>query len=126
MNTLAAAALVGWIPISIALFAVFAPRTATLISILGGWMFLPEYKIVASGLPDYNKGAAVAIGSLLGLVCFGGRHLTGLRPGRHDLPMLAWCLVPAAASLANGRGTNDAIAVTLARLLQWGIPYLVG
>ena len=126
MNPLAAAALVGWIPISIALFAVFAPRTATLISILGGWMFLPEYKIITSGLPDYTKGAAVALGALLGLACFGGRHLTGLRPGRHDLPMLAWCLVPAAASLANGRGANDAIAVTLARLLQWGIPYLVG
>jgi hypothetical protein len=35
MNTFAAAALIGWIPIRIALFAVFAPRTATLISVLG-------------------------------------------------------------------------------------------
>jgi hypothetical protein len=126
MNTFAAAALIGWIPISIALFAVFAPRTATLVSMLGGWMFLPEYKLIASGLPDYTKGAAVSLGALLGLACFGGRHLAGLRLGRHDLPMLAWCLVPAAASLANDRGLNDAIAVTLARLLQWGIPYLVG
>jgi hypothetical protein len=126
MNGIVGIALVGWLPFSIAVFAVLSPRPAALITMIGGWLFLPVASLSFPGLPDYTKHAAVALGPLAGLVLFGSRAFAGLRCSWHDLPMLAWCAVPAASSLANGHDAHDAFGVTLMRAFEWGIPYLVG
>src|SRR5258706_10086199 len=102
MNSIVALALFGWIPLSIAAFAVFTPRAATMLTVIGGWLFLPVASYDLPGVPDYTKPVAVSLGTLSGLFLFGRRYLAGLRPGRHDLLAIGWCLVPAASSLANG------------------------
>src|SRR5262245_20058831 len=126
MNGIVGIALVGWLPFSIAVFALLSPRPAALVTMIGGWLFLPVASLSFPGLPDYTKYTAVSLGTLAGLVLFGSRAFVGLRPGWHDLPMLLWWAVPAASSLADGHGGYDAIAATVTPAVQWGIPYLVG
>src|SRR5689334_25320610 len=104
MNALVSIALFGWIPLSIAVFAVFEVRIATLVTVIGGWLFLPVAKVDLPGLPAYSKAAAVAVATLTGLLLFAKKPFAGIRPQLHDLFALAWCLVPAAAAIANGHG----------------------
>ena len=126
MNALAALALIGWIPLSIAAFAALTPRSATLLTVVGGCLFLPVASFDLPGLPDYTKTAAVALGTLVGLLLLARRQFARLRLGWRDLPVLAWCLVPGAAALANGYGIYDAASAALSACIDWGVPYLIG
>src|SRR5262245_49404189 len=126
MNAFVPLAMFGWIPLSIAAFAICRPRIATILTVVGGWLFLPVATLHLPGLPEYTKSAAIALGTLSGLLLFASREFAQLRPGPLDLPTLAWCLVPGASSLANGHGSYDAASATLSRIFQWGLPYLIG
>src|SRR5580765_2078194 len=125
MNAFAALALFGWIPLGIVAYAALPARVATLLTIVGGWLFLPVADYDLPGL-HYTKATAVAIGALSGLLLFGRRHFAGMHLGMIDLPTLGWCLVPGVSSLANGNGAHDAVSASVLRSIDWGIPYLIG
>jgi tetratricopeptide (TPR) repeat protein len=119
-------ALIGWIPLVIVLFALMPVRTATAVAVIGAWLFLPPFGITISGLPDYTKVTAAAVGCMLGTLLFGTDRLLSFRPRWFDMPMLMWCLCGICSSLENGLGLYDGLSDALNFTLLWGLPYLVG
>ena len=134
----------GWIPFSLILFVFLPARRAVLITMIGGWLFLPQSSFVIPLVPDYTRFAAVSVPALLGVLLFDARRLApttdprryGLSPLAwpllsfsirwFDLPMLAWCLCPIASSLTNGLGLYDGLAGAMEQVLNYGIPYMLG
>ena len=92
-------ALLGWIPVSMSLFALLPPRRAVVTSVIGAWLLLPPASIPLSGLPDYDKMMAATVGILLGTLLFQPNRLLEFRPHWFDLPMLCWCIAPLISSL---------------------------
>jgi hypothetical protein len=118
--------LVGWVPIVIICFAIFPPRRAAIMGIIGGWLFLPPLVIPITALPDYSKITAVTFGVLLGTAIFNANVLLQFRPRWYDLPMVLWCLCPMASSLSNGLGAYDGLSQCLVATFRWGLAYLTG
>jgi hypothetical protein len=115
-----------WIPVLLALFATLGPRRAVLVGSVAAWLFLPNLTVPVSGLPDLTKATTTSWGLLLGTFFF-ARGLLFARPPRwYDLPMIVWCLCPFASSLENGLGAYDGFSETLARTVEWGLPYVIG
>jgi hypothetical protein len=127
MTTLVPFALVGWIALSIALFAKFSARRAILISYIGGWLFLPVASIEMRGpLPDLAKNTAILAGVLGGMALFDRASFLRFRPAWLDAPMFVWVLSPFMSSITNGLGVYDGLSAVLENLLAWGIPYWLG
>jgi hypothetical protein len=127
MTTLVPFALVGWMVVSVALFAKFSARRAILISVIGGWMFLPVASIPVRGfVPDLTKNTAILAGVLGGMFLFDRASFLRFRPSWLDAPMCVWVLAPFMSSLTNGLGVYDGLSAVLENLLAWGIPYGLG
>jgi hypothetical protein len=126
MNVFARVMLLGWPALCLGFFLFHPPRRALLLSIFGGWLFLPVARIEIPGMPDYGRAHAVAIGALLGAALFDPQRFLRFNPRWFDLPIVAWCLSASLASLANGLGAYDAASVLLQRTLSWGVFYLLG
>jgi len=126
MSPLVSVALVAWVPFALLLFFMMPVRRAVVVTCVAGWLLLPVAGLSVPGLPDWTKTTAVSVGMLLGLVLRRPDRLLALRPRIADLPMLSWCLVPLASSLANGLGAYDGLAAMLVRVIDWGIPWIVG
>lgn len=127
MRTAISITFAAWSVISIALFAKFAPRRAILISMIGGWLFLPIAVIPISGpLPDVSKATTVLAGILCGMLWFDRAAFLRVRPTWFDVPMLVWVLSPFLSSVTNGLGVYDGLSAVLENGLTWGIPYWLG
>jgi len=126
MIQIALLALLGWVPVVIALFAMLPPRRAVIAAFLGGWMFLPLITIQLSSLPDISKVSVTSCSVLLGVAAFDGKRLFSFRPRWFDLPILVWVAVPFISSLANDRGMWDGASRMLTAIIFWGIPYVIG
>ena len=127
MDNLAPIALLGWMAASIALFAKLVPRRAVLVSVIGGWMFLPIYAIPIPGpLPTLDKSTAIIAGVLLGMLLFDRASFLRFRPAWYDAPMLVWIFSPFLSALANGLGIYEGVSAVAENLLAWGIPYWLG
>lgn len=118
--------LFGWVPFTIFLFFSCKPHHAVLISIIGGWLFLPHSGYNLPGLPEYNKIMAIALGLVFGGRISGHRRASSFRWEIYDLPMIIWCLSPIATSVTNQLGFYDGISSSFGEVLQWGVPYLAG
>ena len=70
LTPLGYAAMFGWIPVVLVLFAALPPRRAVPVSFIGAWLFLPMAGWDLSGLPDYTKTSATSVGALLGVLLF--------------------------------------------------------
>ncbi|WZP00854.1 hypothetical protein EP7_002509 [Isosphaeraceae bacterium EP7] len=138
-----------WIVVTVVLFWRLDVRTASLIAVIGGWAILPNSEYPQSALengrelfgpvhgmaipapPPLNKATAIGLGCLAGILLF---HCptrrpgspSGLRPRWFDLPMIAWCAIPLASSLANGRPPAEGLSQVRHLILAWGVPYAVG
>ncbi|HYE01905.1 MAG TPA: hypothetical protein VD963_01590 [Phycisphaerales bacterium] len=126
MNWLALTVLVAWIPVVALLFAVLPARRAVLAAMLGAWLFLPMGGFDISGLPDYTKMNATSYALLLCVLAFDFGRVMRFRPAPIDLPMAAWCAVPALSALDNGHGAYEAASAVFAQIVTWAIPYFVG
>ena len=118
--------LLGWIPVSIALFVFFPPTRAVVVSIIGAWLLLPPAIIALSGIPDYDKMMAATVGIFIGTLIFQPNRLLDFRPQWYDLPMVFWCLAPLISSLQNGLGLYDGLSASLTCIVRWALPYLIG
>jgi hypothetical protein len=138
-----------WIAVTVVLFWKLDLRTAALIVVIGGWAILPNTDYPRSVLvqggeqsgpthglavpapPPLNKATAIGLGCLAGILAFhwpmrrAGSRST-LIPRWFDLPMIAWCAVPFASVLANGRPPAEGLAQIRHLALAWGVPYAVG
>jgi hypothetical protein len=119
-------ALLGWIPLVIALFALLPARQAATIAVIGAWLALPPYALPIAELPDYSKSMAASVGMMLGTLLFAPHRLLDFRPRWYDLPMSLWCVCGIATSLHNGLGLYDGLSDSLGQILTWGLPYLLG
>ncbi len=119
-------ALLGWIPVSMSLFALLPPRRAVVVSVIGAWLLLPPASIPLSGLPDYDKMMAATVGILLGTLLFQPNRLLEFRLHWFDLPMLCWCIAPLITSLQVGLGLYDGLSGSLLCMVRWVLPYFVG
>ena len=126
MNILCYIALFGWIPVILLLFATLPSRRAVVAASISAWLFLPVAQFPLPGLPDYTKVSATTAGLLLGTVLFDGGRFSGLRLRWFDLPILVWCVIPFASSVANSLGAYDGLSGVVNRTLTWALPYLIG
>lgn len=126
MSPLVPAALFTWPAVALALFVVMPARRATLVSVIGGTLFLPVAGYSLPGIPDYSKQVATAFGAMIGVaVCDSGR-LLAFRPRWFDVPMAVFCVVPMASSISNGLGAYDGLASVFSQSMEWGVPYILG
>ena len=126
MTVLVHAALLGWIPFSLALFALWPARRALIWSFMLGYLFLPQAGYTLSGLPDFDKLMIVGLGALLGVLIFDGtKRLASYRFHLIDVPMIIWCLSPMATSLVNGLGAYDGLSAIFGQTVVWGLPYFL-
>ncbi len=126
MNALVPITLFGWIPLVIISFTVLPPRRAVIAAYLLGWLFLPVVTYDLPGLPDYGKWSATNFGVAAAALLFDSARVRALRWRWFDLAALVFCVSPFASSLANGLGPYDGFSSSLAHVVTWGLPYLVG
>ena len=128
-RSLIAAILAGWIPAVAVLFRLLGPRRATLIAILGGYLFLPslflEWPI--PGAIGFGKPHAIGLGLVLGILCCDRSSLWRARPRWLDLPMVAFAISPLLGFLTGGRLAPWDVADTIfQRTTGWLVPYATG
>ena len=126
MTILVPIMLFGWIPFTIFLFLSCKPHHAALVSVIGGWLLLPQTGYNLPGLPEYNKSMAIALGLILGGRISGHKQASSFQWRIYDLPMIMWCLCPIATSLTNQLGLYDGISSFFREVVRWGVPYLAG
>jgi hypothetical protein len=118
--------LLGWIPISMAMFLLLPPRRAVVASIIGAWLLLPPAAIPLSGIPDFDKMMAATVGILIGTFIFQPNRLLEFRFRWFDLPMVCWCVAPLISSVQNGLGVYDGLSGSVLCIFRWALPYLIG
>ncbi len=125
-NFLVPIALLGWIPVVVLLFVLLPPRRAAIAAYLIAWLFLPVYGYEITGLPDFTKMSATALGVLLATLMFASGSITRFRLRWFDLPMLAWCLIAFPSAMSNGFGPYEGATKAFHKFLEWGLPYFIG
>jgi hypothetical protein len=127
MTPQAQLALLIWLPIVFYFFTLYPPRTAVIISFIGGLLFLPQRTSFALPLiPDYAGMVATCYGIGLALIVYDSHRLSALKLTWIDIPMVIWCLCPMASSLTNGLGAYDGFNAVLEQTATWGLPYFLG
>jgi hypothetical protein len=115
-----------WMPIVFLIFLRLPPRRAVLVSLMGGWMFLPQAAYAVQSAPNIDKIFMVTVAPLLGILAFDRPSLSRLRFRWYDTPIIVLCVSPFFTSVGNGLGPYDGLAWGLSTFIQWGIPYLFG
>jgi hypothetical protein len=136
--------LASWVVMTIVLFWKRPGRDAALISMIAGWAILPTGVYPASVFAEpigsggsmhalavptsllINKALAIGLGCLIGVVLFDWPAVRRVRPLWLDAPVFGWCLVPIAATLANGLPMAEGLAQARYLTLAWGVPYFLG
>ncbi|MBI1367302.1 MAG: O-antigen ligase domain-containing protein [Planctomycetes bacterium] len=126
MNASVSIALYGWLPLTLVLFQFFTPRRAVLISMIGGWLFLPIAGFHFEGLPDYSKSTVIGVVPLIAAILFDTSTVLNLRPRWIDIPILFVCCVPMASSLFNGLGPYDGMSAVLGSSMDLLVPWILG
>lgn len=116
-----------WLPITLYFFTRFPPRSAVIISFIGGLLFLPQKAGFRLPLiPNYEGMIATCYGIILGIIIYDAKTLTQFKFKWIDIPMLIWCICPLFSSLTNGLGLYDGFNATLDQTTRWGLPYFLG
>lgn len=119
-------ALVGW-PLLMACLALFMPvRRVVLVSIIGGYLFLPQAGLFFAGFPDYTKPVALGLGALAAALLGSAPQILSWRPKLIDVFFVGFMIAPGISSLLNGLGAYDATSAVLTRFIEWGVAYWVG
>lgn len=126
MNSFGLLVLVGWIPATFVLMLAVPRRTALLMSVIGGCLFLPCGSHSFPGMPDLTKPMVMCLAPGIAAALLDPTGLLRFRPSVRDLPILAIVLVPLASSLVNGLGSHDGLSLVFQSFITWGMPYLLG
>ena len=126
MSPLILLALVGWIPVALALFGKLPAHRAAIATLALGWMFLPQYAINLPGLPDYGRETALALGLLAGTLIFHSDQWKNFHLHPVDIPVLVYIAVAVPTSVTNGLGFADGASLALERTFAFGVPWIIG
>ena len=119
--------LLGWLPVVLLLFFWMPPRRAVVVSLITSWLFLPQLGYTLRFVPDYTKMSATCYAIIIGALLLDPKsRVLNFKPLWIDLPMLVYCAVPFFTSLQNELGAYDGLTSCLARIVQHGLPYLIG
>ena len=125
-NFLAQIAMLGFIPFCVVLFLLVHPVRAAAVGLVSGFLLLPNTSFKFSGIPDYDKLAAMTLGVLIaGFAVDTGRFFR-FRPRWIDLPVFLLVLSSSVASLANDMGVWDSLSSFFKEGVRWGAPWLLG
>ncbi len=131
MSILVAIMLFGWVPFAIFCFSVLDVRKAILVTLIGGWLFLPHipgYDL--PGMPPYDKNMAIAIALIVGSFFSSGKNVEKKykreRKRIIKLLMAVWCFCPIITSFQNGLGLYDGISSSFENIINWAIPFGFG
>ncbi len=120
-------ALLGWLPVTLALFSFVNPRRAVLFSAVGAILVLPSAGMELPGLPGvWDRYSAFALSSLIGIAIFDSARLFSLRPRAFDLFALVLVLSPLPTALANGLGAYEGGSNVYRHIVLYGLPYFYG
>ena len=128
MTPQAQLAMIAWLPIVFYFFTRYPPRTAVMVSFLGGLMFLPQRGAGFSLpiIPDYKGMTATCYGIMLAMAVYDSERFSSLKLGWTDIPMLIWCISAFFSSMSNGLGAYDGFNESLTTIVTWGLPYFLG
>ena len=126
MNSFATLALSAWVPATFLLFLALPKRRALVLSVIGGFLFLPCGSIKFPGLPDFNKQMVTCLGPFIAALLTQPAKIFRTRYSWRDLPALVLVACPFASSMTNGLGVHDGLSEVFEALLMWGVPYLLG
>jgi hypothetical protein len=126
MTILVPIMLFGWVPLTILLFMRLPAHRAVLVSVIGGWLFLPMAGYNILGIPEFSKGNAIAYGLILGGWLSGKRQEATVKWRIYDLPMILWVLCPFPSSITNDLGWYNGLSGAFSQFITWGVPYLAG
>jgi hypothetical protein len=126
MNSVALLTLIGWIPATFLLSLALPRRTAVLVSVVFGMLFLPCGEVHFSGIPDINKQMVSCLGPGIAAVLVDPLRVLRFRPSWRDLPVTVLFLCPFASSVFNGLGVHDGLSEVFQAFLLWGVPYFLG
>jgi len=119
-------ALYGWVPVALLLFYWLPSRRAATMTLVLGYLFLPEAALGGIGGFGVSKTSIIGISLLTGVLLFDSGRVTMFRIHWFDIPMLVWCIAPLPTSLSNGLGAYDGLAGVWGAIVAFGIPYWVG
>jgi hypothetical protein len=125
-NLLVPIALGAFVPVTFACLLRLGPRRGVIASLLGGWLFLPNFDGYFEVPLLHTKAAFVPAVVLLASFVLDGHRWRMFRPRLLDVPIALLCVVPLASSLANDLGVYDGCAVVFHMMLCWGAPYFLG
>jgi hypothetical protein len=121
-------ALLGWIPVVLALYCALTPRRATIACFVIGWLFLPVTTglKIAEGVPAWDKITAITLMALVCTAIFDSARFAAFRLKWFDLPMIAYTLVPIASCAVSGDGPYEGICASFKCAMIWFGPYFLG
>lgn len=125
-NPLVAAALVAFLVAVAGSLLLLSPRRAVVVTLLGGWMFLPHFDGRLDVPLLHTKEMFVPAVVLLGSVVFDAGRWRMFRPRMLDLAMAVLCASPFVTALDNGLGGYEALSASFELAMAWGAPYLLG
>ncbi len=121
-----AVALIAWIPVCVALFAICRPVRAVTLAYLVGWLLLPTGGVPIEGFLDIDKTVAIGLGVMVGIALFRTRELSSYKFGTPDFLLLFFSVSTAATSILNELGVYDGISSLIQKLLTYGVPFFSG
>ena len=126
-NVIVALAQVAFVLAAFGTFLRFPPRSALLLVVAGGFLFLPVFAGTAYAAPLLRRKEMLIAGVALAASLMVDRHRwVRFRPRLLDLPAAVFCLAPIATSLTNGLGLYDGLQAAFQESFTWGVPYLLG
>lgn len=126
VNNLAHIVLIAFAPAASLLFVFLSIQWAVLITIIGGFLFLPILEIPLPGLPDYSKSIAISVALIIGPLVSRQRlpRLTKIR--WWDIAYALWIVALPSSYLANDYPYYNALAALFDKFMIWGVPFWVG
>ena len=135
-NFLADVALLLWIPIGLAVFAVARPPVAAAIVIVGASLLLPAgYSFDFPGLPAIDRELIASLSALVGCLVFAPQRLRNRSPGQ-GVELLGVLLVLGAFGTmltnrdpigsAPGLTYHDALSTSIRQVLRFWLPFFIG
>ncbi len=120
------AAMIGWFPFCIGLFAVFGPLRAVALGLIIGLFALPNATYEFSGIPDYDKTLAIGFGVAVAAMVMDSKRFATLRFSWIDLPVVLFCVAPFLSAIKTGYGTWWGLSESFSVFIQWGVPWWLG
>lgn len=129
--------LFAWVPLVLYLFRRLPKHRAVIAAFIFAWLFLPvvdeDHFRILGGI-KLNKMRITSCSVLLATLLFDRQTLFSFRARWFDLPMLLWCLCPAASVLTNDPPPpesgypmwRDLVAGVNEQFLRWGFAYFIG